>query len=147
MPMNKLKLEETVPKNLTAVVNPNDLRKDLHVFACYCRNYEIKRAHRDNSLPKVHLTRLTKMMSNPKLIQEVREDGNAPWINFIDRLNLKNYSSTWSMPKKFLLTSNILTVPLSPLRILYKVSLAIKSALKNQVPEKKDGSHSSVPSI
>ena len=87
--MNKIKLEKADPKNLTTVINPNDVRKDLHAFACYCRDYEIKRAHRDNSLPKVHLTRLAKMMSNPQLIQEVREDGNTRWIDFIDRLNLK----------------------------------------------------------
>jgi len=87
--MNKIKLETADPRNLTAVINPNDMRKDLHVFAGYCRDYEIKRAHRDNSLPKVHLTRLAKMMSNPQLIREVREDGNTRWIDFIDRLNLK----------------------------------------------------------
>jgi hypothetical protein len=89
MPMNKIKLEKADPRNLTAVINPNDMRKDLHVFAGYCRDYEIKRAHRDNSLPKVHLTRLAKMMSNPQLIRKVREDGNTRWIDFIDRLNLK----------------------------------------------------------
>jgi len=48
MPMNKIKLEKADPRNLTAVINPNDMRKDLHVFAGYCRDYEIKRAHRDN---------------------------------------------------------------------------------------------------
>jgi hypothetical protein len=89
MPMNKITLEKADPKNLTIVTNPNDVRKDLHVFACYCRDYEIKRAHRDNSLPKVHFTRLAKMMSNPQLIQAVREDGNTRWIDFIDRLDLK----------------------------------------------------------
>ncbi|MDB4444505.1 hypothetical protein N9174_04125, partial [bacterium] len=86
--MNKIELEKADPKNLTTVINPNDVRKDLHVFACYCRDNEIKRAHRDNSLPKVHLTRLAKMMANPQLIQEVRRDGNGGWIDFIDRLNL-----------------------------------------------------------
>jgi hypothetical protein len=87
--MNNIKLEKSDPKNLTTVINPNDVRKDLHAFACYCRDYEIKRAHRDNSLPKVHLTRLAKMMSNPQLIQDVREDGSTRWIDFIDHLNLK----------------------------------------------------------
>jgi len=87
--MNKIQLEKADPKNLMTVINPNDVRKDLHAFACYCRDYEIKRAHRDNSLPKVHLARLAKMMSNPQLHQEVREDGNTRWIDFIDRLNLK----------------------------------------------------------
>jgi len=87
--MNNIKLEKSDPKNLTTVINPNDVRKDLHAFACYCRDYEIKRAHRDNSLPKVHLTRLAKMMSNSQLIQDVREDGSTRWIDFIDRLNLK----------------------------------------------------------
>ena len=81
--MNKITLEKADPKNLTIVINPNDVRKDLHVFARYCRDYEIKRAHRDNSLPKVHLTRLAKMMSNPQLIQKVREDGNTR----LDRLH------------------------------------------------------------
>ncbi len=87
--MNKIKLEKADPKNLATVINPNDVRKDLHVFACYCRDYEIKRAHRDNSLPKVHLTRLAKMMSNPQLIEEVKWAGNSRWIDLIDRLNLE----------------------------------------------------------
>jgi hypothetical protein len=88
MPMNEIMLEKADPKKLTVVTNPNDVRKDIHVFACYCRDYEIKRAHRDNSLPKVHLTRLAKMMSNPRLIHDVRETGSSRWIDFIDRLVL-----------------------------------------------------------
>ncbi len=87
--MNKIKLEKADLKNLTTVINPNDVHKDLHVFACYCRDYEIKRAHRDNSLPKVHLTRLAKLMSNPQLIEDVKGNGSSRWIDFIDRLNLK----------------------------------------------------------
>ena len=87
--MNKIKLETADPKNLTTVINPNDVRKDLHVFACYCRDYEIKRAHRDNSLPKVHLTRLAKMMGNPQLIEDAKWGGNSRWIDLIDRLNLE----------------------------------------------------------
>jgi hypothetical protein len=89
MPMSNIKLEKADPKNLTTVINPNDVRKDLHVFACYCRDYEIKRAHRDNSLPKVHLTRLAKMMGNPQLIEEVKLAGYSRWIDLIDRLNLE----------------------------------------------------------
>jgi len=89
MPMNKIKLETADPKNLKTVINPNDVRKDLHAFACYCRDYEIKRAHRDNSLPKVHLTRLAKMMSNPQLIEAVKWAGSSPWIDLIDRLILQ----------------------------------------------------------
>lgn len=87
--MNKIELEKADPKNLTIVINPNDVRKDLHAFACYCRDYEIKRAHRDNSLPKVHLTRLAKMMSNLQLIEAVRWGGGSHWIDLIDRLNLQ----------------------------------------------------------
>ena len=85
--MNKIELEKTDPKNLTTVINSYDVRKDLHVFACYCRDYEIKRGHRDNSLPKVHLTRLAKMMGNPQLIEEVKLAGYSRWIDLIDRLN------------------------------------------------------------
>ena len=59
----------------------------------------------------------------------------------------KNYLSTWSRPKKFRPMSNIPTVPLSPLGIPYKANLATKSAPKNQLPAKKENSHSSVPSI
>jgi hypothetical protein len=87
--MNKIKLEKADPKNLTTVINPNDVRKDLHAFACYCHDNEIKRAHRDNSLPKVHLTRLAKMMANPQLIEEVKLAGYSRWIDLIDRLNLE----------------------------------------------------------
>jgi hypothetical protein len=43
MPMNEIMLEKADPKKLTVVTNPNDVRKDIHVFACYCRDYEIKR--------------------------------------------------------------------------------------------------------
>ncbi len=89
MLMNNIKLEKADPKNLTTVINPNDVRKDLHVFACYCRDYEIKRAHRDNSLPKAHLTRLAKMMANPQLIEDVKGNGGSRWIDLVDRLNLK----------------------------------------------------------
>jgi hypothetical protein len=89
MPMNKIKLEQADPKNLTTVINPNDLRKDLHVFACYCHDNEIKRAHRDNSLPKVHLTRLAKMMANSQLIEDVKLAGSSHWIDLVDRLNLE----------------------------------------------------------
>lgn len=87
--MHKIKLEKADPKNLATVINPNDVRKDLHAFACYCRDNEIKRAHRDNTLPKVHLTRLAKMMSNPQLIEAVKWAGDSHWIDLIDRLNLK----------------------------------------------------------
>jgi len=87
--MTMIKLEKTDVKSLQVFVNTCDLRKDLHAFARYVSENEIKRAHRDNSLPKAHLKRIARMMSDSSLIRDVNEEGYSAWIAFIDRLSLK----------------------------------------------------------
>jgi hypothetical protein len=89
MPMTMIKLEKTDVENLEVFVNTYDLRKDLHAFVRYVSCNEIKRAHRNNSLPKAPLKRIAKMMSNNSLIRDVHENGYSAWIAFIDRLSLK----------------------------------------------------------
>lgn len=84
-----IELKRTDVKNLDVFANPYDLRRDLHAFSRYVSYSEIKRAHRDNSLPKTHLKRIAKMMSDASLISDVDEDGGSPWIDFVDRLSLK----------------------------------------------------------
>lgn len=87
MPM--IKLEKADVENLEVFVNACDLRRDLHAFARYVSENEIKRAHRDNSLPKAHLKRIAKMMSDTSVIRDVNDEGYSAWIDYIDRLSLK----------------------------------------------------------
>jgi len=87
--MEIIKLKKTGVENLDVFVNSCDLRRDLHTFSRYVSYNEIKRAHRDNSLPKAHLKRIAKMMSDSSLVKDVDEDGHSHWIAFIDRLSLK----------------------------------------------------------
>ncbi len=84
-----IKLKKTDVENLKVFVNTYDLRRDLHALARYVSCNEIKRAHRDNSLPKAHLKRIAKMMSDNSLIRDVNEEGYSAWIAFVDRLSLK----------------------------------------------------------
>ncbi len=87
MPM--IKLEKADVENLEVFVNACDLRRDLHAFARYVSENEIKRAHRDNSLPKAHLKRIAKIMTDTSLIRDVNDEGYSAWIDYIDRLSLK----------------------------------------------------------
>ena len=89
MPMPMIKLEKADVKNLEVFVNVSDLRRDLHAFARYVSENEIKRAHRDNSLPKAHLKRIAKIMTDTSLIRDVNDEGYSAWIDCIDRLSLK----------------------------------------------------------
>ena len=86
--MTMIKLEKTDVESLEVFLNTYDLRRDLHAFVRYVSENEIKRAHRDNSLPKAHLKRIAKMMSDSSLIRDINEDGHSSWIAFIDRLSL-----------------------------------------------------------
>jgi len=87
--MKMIELKKTDVENLDVFVNTCDLRRDLHSFSRYVSDNEIKRAHRDNSLPKAHLKRIAKMMSGSSTVKDVDEDGHSHWIAFIDRLSLK----------------------------------------------------------
>jgi len=83
-----IKLEKTDVESLEVFLNTHDLRRDLHAFVRYVSENDIKRAHRDNSLPKAHLKRIAKMMSDSSLIRDINEEGYSSWIAFIDRLSL-----------------------------------------------------------
>jgi hypothetical protein len=87
--MEIIKLKKTDVENLDVFVNSCDIRRDLHAFSRYVSYNEIKRAHRDNSLPKAHLKRIAKMMSDHSALRDVDEDRHSHWIAFIDRLSLK----------------------------------------------------------
>jgi hypothetical protein len=66
-----------------------DLRRDLHQFVGYFRDRDVKRAHRDNSLPRADTRRLAKLMSDPQAEQECESDGYSAWIDLIDGLTLR----------------------------------------------------------
>ncbi len=87
--MPTTKLEKADVENLQIFVNACDLRRDLHSFARYVSENEIKRAHRDNTLPKAHLKRIAKLMTDTSVIRDVNDDGYSLWIDYIDRLSLK----------------------------------------------------------
>jgi len=87
--MPTTKLEKAGVENLQIFINGCDLRRDLHSFARYVSENEIKRAHRDNSLPKAHLKRIAKLMTDNSAIRDVNEEGYSGWIGYIDRLSLK----------------------------------------------------------
>ena len=70
--------------NIDGIKNPSkldvgaarpDLRRDLHLFADYVRDRDVKRGHRDNSLSKADVRRLAKLFSDQEAESEVREDG------------------------------------------------------------------------
>lgn len=91
--MPEIDLTAVPVAELDVVVNPCDLRHDLHIFASYVEERaaakcEIKRSHRDNRLPKADALRLAKMMADPAAAAEIGESGESRWINFIDRLSL-----------------------------------------------------------
>ena len=81
--------------NIDRIKNPSkldvgaarpDLRRDLHLFADYVRDRDVKRGHRDNSLSKADVRRLAKLFSDQEAESAVREDGFSTWVDFIDRL-------------------------------------------------------------
>ena len=76
------KLTTVTTDNLDVFVNPHDMRKDLHTFIDYICRREVKRAHRDNSLPKSDLQRLAKLMTGPAAEAE-------SWVFEVDELALK----------------------------------------------------------
>ncbi|MGD9161105.1 MAG: hypothetical protein PVG39_21995, partial [Desulfobacteraceae bacterium] len=87
--MTRPEFKETDIKGLEVFANPYDLRRDLHAFSHYISENDIKRGHRDNSLPKAHLKRIAKIMSDASLVREVEEGAYPHWIDFIDSLSLK----------------------------------------------------------
>lgn len=66
-----------------------DLRRDVHVFVDYVRGREVKRSHRENALSKGDAKRLARLLSDPKAVREVDEEGSSPWIDFVDDIALQ----------------------------------------------------------
>lgn len=80
---------ETIPvAGLDVVSNRRDLRRDLHTFVRYVREREIKRAHRDNALPKSDALRLAALASDVEARTQIEKTGSSAWIDFVDRLAL-----------------------------------------------------------
>ncbi len=71
---------------LDTFTNNCDLRRDLHLFIDYVSNKEIKRAFRNNYLPKADAIKLAKLLTDPDAHEEVKESGYSMWVDFIDRL-------------------------------------------------------------
>jgi len=82
-------LQKCSVAGLEELANRGDIRRDLHVFVRDADAKTIKRAHRDNSLPKSVSMRLAKNMSIPDLALNVQEHGGSSWINYVDELALK----------------------------------------------------------
>ncbi|MDA3898459.1 MAG: hypothetical protein PF482_20160, partial [Desulfobacteraceae bacterium] len=79
-------LAEINPDGLTIVVNKADIRHDINVFLEYINSRGIKRAHRDNTIPKADLVRLAKVMGDEGTSDRVRATGYSPWVSQTDRL-------------------------------------------------------------
>jgi hypothetical protein len=67
---------------------PFDLRRDLHAFVAYMRDYEVKRLVRDNALSVVDYRRLAKRLSDPDAKTQIESDGRSSWIDFLDDIAL-----------------------------------------------------------
>ncbi len=70
------------------LVNPNDIRRDLHIYVDYMRNREVKRAYRSNDLPSADYKRIIKLMGHPE-IPQTDEFGGPSWLDYVDRLALE----------------------------------------------------------
>ena len=87
--MVDLELETASKVNeLNRVTNTHELRRDLHIFIRYVRERDVKRSVRTNELSKADMKWLAKLMGYKDVIEEVKEYGRAPWIDFIDNLAL-----------------------------------------------------------
>jgi len=73
---------------LSIVSNPCDVRHDLHAYVEYMQDRDVKRLHRNNKLNRVDSKRLAKLMSEPYIIEEVKNNGDSEWINYVDELAL-----------------------------------------------------------
>jgi len=86
--MEHPELEACTVTGLEVVSNRRDLRRDLHVFARYVREREIKRTHRENQFPRADALRLAALAGDAAARTEIEESGRSDWIDFVDRLAL-----------------------------------------------------------
>ncbi len=72
--------------DLEVVRCPYNVRRDLHLFVDYVRSRQVKRSVRGNALPKADANRLAKLMSDPYAADEIKQNGQSTWIDFVDDL-------------------------------------------------------------
>jgi hypothetical protein len=75
-------------ESLEVFSNPFDVRRDLHTFVHYVRDRQVKRSHRENSLPKADVQRLLKMLSDVGSPESLEEDSMEAWLTSVDELAL-----------------------------------------------------------
>jgi len=79
-----------------------NLRKDLHLYVEYIKNRLIKRSVRENKIPKSDAKRIAKLLANPDAVEEIDEDGESTWVNFIDGMALKLGLTIYDTKGKYL---------------------------------------------
>lgn len=80
---------KTVPVDgLQVVSSKRDLRRDLHIFARYVRDREVKRTHRGNLLPKGDALRLAAEMQHGDVREEIEDGRRSDWLDSIDSMAL-----------------------------------------------------------
>jgi len=93
-------LIEVEVSHLDIFSNPRDARRDVPIYLRYMQEREVKRLYRSNALPKPDALRLAKLMSDPEAEAEVREQGQAGWLNYVDwlawKLGLVSYDAEGS---------------------------------------------------
>ena len=75
--------------DLEGVVNPCDVRRDLHTFVTYFGDHGVTRTYRENLLPKNHALRLAKRLTDPEAAEEIKAGGQSEWLDYVDRLGLQ----------------------------------------------------------
>ena len=75
--------------DLEVVVNPCDVRRDLHTFVTYFGDHGVTRTYRENLLPKNHALRLAKRLTDPEAAEEIKAGGQSEWLDYVDRLGLQ----------------------------------------------------------
>ena len=75
--------------DLETISTPFDLRRDLHAFVQYVREYEVKRLVRDNALSVADYRRLAKRLSDPHAKSEIESDSRSSWVDYVDQIALK----------------------------------------------------------
>lgn len=86
--MGSPELQAVPVSGLEVVSSRRDLRRDLHLFAGYVRERELKRTHRENRFPRADALRLAEMAGDDAARKEVEATGRSTWIDFVDRLAL-----------------------------------------------------------
>jgi hypothetical protein len=63
-----------------------DLRRDLYRFVDFVRLEGLKRAHRDNSIPKGAATKLARLLSHAPEVEHVESAGRGYWSDVVSRI-------------------------------------------------------------